>query len=285
MPEMPANSLLGYIGTMFFLLGVFLILSGLGIIKIQQITVNKGAGTLITGIIISIIGGFLISTDFNPGKVPENSSAITLTSTSIIQSTPIIENPTVIPAYVAAANEEIINIGWRDEVPVLNSAITISLDTAYNENSIGISVRSPGYPREDFSGLSIGDKVVFHGASDFEIFVTDYKVISGFLSDYEIQTVAKRLPKSEFTPTAEYTSQEIVLVKLGGEVNCFDGEVIIEYLKNGILGKEIKIRSSGYVSKNAIVSVGSEFRYEGKYNYTMVVTNYSDEGLELTVSK
>ncbi len=170
-------------------------------------------------------------------------------------------------------------------MPVLNNALTISLDVAYNQNSIGISVRSLGYPREDFSGLSIGDKVIFHGDSDFEILITDYKVIGGFLTDYEIQVVVKRLPKSEFTPTPEYLEQEIVKVKERGKVSAFDGDIVIEFLNSGILGKEIKIYSSGYVSKNAIVSVGGEIKYESDHKYLIIVTNYGNDGLELTISR
>jgi hypothetical protein len=285
MPDMPANSLLGYIGTFFFLSGIFLILSGLGIIKIQQITVTKGVGTFITGVILAIIGGFLISSDFKPSDNLINTLVITPTATSLVQNSPLTEIPTLIPAYVAAADEEIVNIRWQDEVPALNNALTISLDVAYNENSIGISVRSLGYPREDFSGLSIGDKVVFHGDSDFEILITDYKVIRGFLTDYEIQVVVKRLPKSEFTPTPEYIQQEIVKVKERGKVSAFGGDIVIEFLNNGVLGKDIKIYSSGYVSKNALVSVGSEIKYEGNHKYLIIVTNYDNNELEFTISR
>jgi hypothetical protein len=103
--------------------------------------------------------------------------------------------------------------------------------------------------------------------------------------DYEIQVVVKKMPKSEYTATPEYMLQEIVLVKLGEEVSVFDGEIFVEYIKNGLLGKEIKIRSSGYVSEDFVVGVGSKIKYEGKHSYAIVITNYSNIGLELTVYK
>jgi hypothetical protein len=61
-PDIPGLTLLGFLGTLFLIGGVILILSGMGILEIQQVTViNRGKKTWVSGLIILGIGiAFLI---------------------------------------------------------------------------------------------------------------------------------------------------------------------------------------------------------------------------------
>lgn len=285
MPDIPAATLIGYIGTIFFLFGSFLILAGLGVIQIQQITVSKGVGTLATGFVIAVVGGVLIFSDLGKTKnEPIQETLITPTSPALTgQISPTLDS--VFATSQPSHTQEIVDIELGDEIAVLNGMLTISLDFAPNENSIQISVRSQGYQRQTFEGLSIGDKVVFHGSSDYEIAITDFRVVSGFLSTHKIQVVVKTFQSSEsaLTPTAAIT--EIITIKSGEEQKIFNGEIIIEF-SNTLFGYQIKVRSTGYVSQTYIMGIGSKFKYEGKYTYLMTITNYdTNTGLELRVSK
>jgi len=295
MPEMPANTLLGYIGTVFFLFGIFLILAGLGVIKVQQVTVSMGAKTLILGIIIAMIGGILVFSDSRKsinvstatGSQPTTSPTPALSLNPQLSITTL-SNPIITPNDTTITDQEVVTIKLGEEKPTINNAITISLDYAFNANSISISVRSLGYPRQTYETLRLGDKVIFHGSNDYEILIADFKDRSGlFSTNIEIQVVVKKLSLLDYTPTPENTVQEIVMVKASKEVNVFDGEIIIEFQRFELFNNyRIKIRSIGYISEGYNVVVGSRITYKGKYDYTIVVTNYSDtEGLEFTVSK
>lgn len=56
-PDLPGLTILGFLGILFFIGGVILILSGLGIMELQQVTViNRGKKTLIAGLIILGMG-------------------------------------------------------------------------------------------------------------------------------------------------------------------------------------------------------------------------------------
>lgn len=76
MPEMPVNTIFGYFGVMAFLFGVFLILSGTGIIRIVDISIQAGQKTLIFGIVFILIGVGLMYVDINglPSSNPQVTS-------------------------------------------------------------------------------------------------------------------------------------------------------------------------------------------------------------------
>jgi hypothetical protein len=61
MPTITVNSVFGYFGVIFLFLGIFLLLTGLGIINIKQVTVAPGKKTWIVGLILSILGIVSIS--------------------------------------------------------------------------------------------------------------------------------------------------------------------------------------------------------------------------------
>lgn len=81
MPEIPITSPFGYVGSFVTLIGVFLILTGLGIIKIEKITVQAGKTTWMLGLFLALGGlaflfvDFLVpptySTSLTPTAVPE----------------------------------------------------------------------------------------------------------------------------------------------------------------------------------------------------------------------
>ena len=291
MPEMPANTLLGYIGTVFFLFGALLVLIGLGVIKVQQITVSGGGKTLISGIVVATIGVVLIFSDMNNGVmdvlsidansvVAENNSVVSVTATVSSNS------------YFLADGREVLNIKRGDEVAAMHGEITISLDHALGSSNLGISVRAPGYVKQDFQQLAVGDEVLFDGDASFRILIADYRVISGFISDYEIQVVVTKLNPEELETgsTQEPVVQEIVKLKAGEEISVFGGEIFIEYEKyaKGLLSYHVvKVRSDGYVSQSYTLNRGSKVKFLGKYTYTIVLTDYdSDSGyLHLVVSK
>ena len=122
MPNMPANTLLGYIGTVFFFFGIFLIFAGLGVIKVQQVTVTKGTKTFIAGVIIAVIGGALVLSD-SRNTATESSVNISSTETTSArtiksQSSEItLPNPTLIAASTATSGQDIVNIKLGNEMP------------------------------------------------------------------------------------------------------------------------------------------------------------------------
>ncbi len=65
MPDMPVNTIFGYFGVMAFLFGVILVLSGAGVIKLLDISIQEGQKTLAFGIVFILVGAGLISLDLN----------------------------------------------------------------------------------------------------------------------------------------------------------------------------------------------------------------------------
>ena len=59
MAKLPDNPSIGYIALLLLLLGLFLILSGLGIIKTDKVTVAHGFKTWFFGLLIMVFGSFL----------------------------------------------------------------------------------------------------------------------------------------------------------------------------------------------------------------------------------
>lgn len=68
MPSIPLTSPYSYLGVFLFLIGGFLILSGLNIIKIEKVTVAAGRATLTMGIIACLFGGLFLILDQIPAR-------------------------------------------------------------------------------------------------------------------------------------------------------------------------------------------------------------------------
>ena len=81
MPDIPVSSPLGYIGVFLLILGIFLILAGFNIIKIQQVTVASGKKTYVFGIIFTLVG--LLSVGLETSGFSKN-PPVSATNTSTI---------------------------------------------------------------------------------------------------------------------------------------------------------------------------------------------------------
>lgn len=57
--EIPSNPDNNFIAIIIFLIGLFLFISGLNIIKIEKITVSNGLKTWVTGLILMLLGGYI----------------------------------------------------------------------------------------------------------------------------------------------------------------------------------------------------------------------------------
>lgn len=94
MPDIPVSSPLGYIGVFLLILGIFLILAGFNIIKIQQVTVASGKKTYVFGIIFTLVGLLSVGLETsgfykNPPASATNTSTI---ANSAITPAEILEN-------------------------------------------------------------------------------------------------------------------------------------------------------------------------------------------------
>lgn len=288
MPDIPAATLIGYIGTIFFLFGLFLILSGMGVIQVQQITVSKGVGTLVTGIVITLVGGVLIFSDFGRARSETIEYGVAVIPTFVFPTSQALPTPnSTISGFQPQPVQEVFNIKLNSEATVLSDVLTISVDRAFSENDISISVRSPGYQRQTFENLIVGDKVVFHGQLDYEILIADFTAkINVFVSDYDVQMVVRAISSLEKKPTPVPVVKEIVVIEIGEEVDVFNGEITIAFVSDSFLNHQIKVSSSGYVSETYFISTGRKMRYDGEYTYLIVVTDFNTAGrVELTVSK
>ena len=80
-PDIPGLTILGFLGILFLIGGVILILSGMGILELQQVTViNRGKKTWISGLIILGIGiVFLMPDLYKFIKLPQTSQSISRT--------------------------------------------------------------------------------------------------------------------------------------------------------------------------------------------------------------
>jgi hypothetical protein len=90
MPSLTVESIASFIGVVALLAGAFLILTGLGVVKIEKITVMPGRLTLGFGIVLSIIGVVFLWPDIrsslSTGNAPTPAStAIVLQSTEASQ--------------------------------------------------------------------------------------------------------------------------------------------------------------------------------------------------------
>ena len=82
MPSLTVNSIPSFLGVVALLAGSFLILTGLGVVKIEKITVMPGRLTWGFGIVLSIIGIVFLWPDIQSSL--SNGNAPTPTSTAIV---------------------------------------------------------------------------------------------------------------------------------------------------------------------------------------------------------
>ena len=84
MPDIPVNSIIGYIGVFLLVLGIFLVLTGFSIIKIQQVTVTPGKKTWLLGIILAVAGIVSITLEISGNPVERITENHIATPTTVI---------------------------------------------------------------------------------------------------------------------------------------------------------------------------------------------------------
>jgi len=65
MPNIPVTSPLGYLGVLFVISGLFLVLAGAGAVQLEKLTVKPGIKTLSLGIFVVALGLFFLLPDLN----------------------------------------------------------------------------------------------------------------------------------------------------------------------------------------------------------------------------
>jgi hypothetical protein len=74
--NIPINSTGGFIGLALLVIGGFMVLAGVGIISIQQVTVRQGRATWAVGLVLAVGGVFLLYPEFSaPNAVPDSPAA------------------------------------------------------------------------------------------------------------------------------------------------------------------------------------------------------------------
>jgi hypothetical protein len=133
--NIPVNSITGYIGLALLALGGFMILAGLDIISVQQVTVKRGRRTWAMGIIFALLGLGLLLPEFRtttpttgspespetplaattasdlenpPDKVSESSIKFNIPNTTLWSQTE--------DSYTTIAKPEGDSIAWSDEI-------------------------------------------------------------------------------------------------------------------------------------------------------------------------
>lgn len=84
------TSLSGLFGLALLVVGGFMILAGVGIISIQQVTVKQGRATWIMGLVMAVVGVFLFYPEFSaPSEAPEEPAAVADTnSPAVVDASP-----------------------------------------------------------------------------------------------------------------------------------------------------------------------------------------------------
>ena len=76
MPDMPVTSPLGYLGMLSLLFGIFLILAGLRVFRIEQIKVEEGVKTWIVGIVLVVLGVVLLLPEIRRSLLPSPTATV-----------------------------------------------------------------------------------------------------------------------------------------------------------------------------------------------------------------
>lgn len=143
----PTNTVTGFIGFALLAFGAFMVLTGLDIISIQQVTVKKGRRTWILGFVFALVGVWLLLPEFNtkapaadlgepgnalPAAVVIESSTPAKDTSSASQLRFIITNETVWGmssdgSYTAIGNQD--SIAWSNVV--VEGNLELSFDISY----------------------------------------------------------------------------------------------------------------------------------------------------------
>src|SRR3990172_6849664 len=104
MTNIPVNTPLGLVGFGLLILGVFLLLTGFNILKIEKITVKPGKPTWVTGILMALFGVVLL-VQYEPVKQPIDLP--TATPEPVASPSPMIaETPNVVATTADASTTD-----------------------------------------------------------------------------------------------------------------------------------------------------------------------------------
>lgn len=143
MPTIPVPTPLGYVGVFFVIAGIFLVIGGLNILKIEKLTVATGRKTWITGLLIATIGILFL--------LPEIGSALNVPVLPKPTATPVQPTPTPTVDFTIFADrawqDSGVNIETGDMVSIKYLEGTWQIDPTYQ------AVDATGYFGQSYSGL------------------------------------------------------------------------------------------------------------------------------------
>lgn len=183
--NIPINSVLGYIGLALLVFGVFMVLAGLDVISIQQVTVRKGKKTWILGIVFTLLGVWLllpeirITTPANgslesPGPLPVPTAvSMPATSSKDLSEVPIafnipdngLWNQSSDGSYTVTGNKD--TIAWSDLIVEGDLELTFDIQYKHPTNGEGDIIVYG-------NGLGLSDEQLFFGFGPI-----DTKIMAG----------------------------------------------------------------------------------------------------------
>ena len=254
MPQIPVSTTLGFIGFLLILVGGFLLLAGLGIVRVQKITVQKGKQTWVLGVIFAVLGILLIVFS-EPLKA--NSNAIDLTKTpapTIV--TEVTETPA--PAISTTVSEE-------TPIPLYEQAKgwTLEAHETFDRNDAGWTVGTNEqytYTQEIINGEYIwsyapqGENHWFYQISPFDSY-----------SDFFASVSTRRSGDPNNT-----TSYGLIFRRQGPNFYLFRiddfNSFAVQFIENGnwtdVIGwTKTKVIQPGKFNEIAVVAIGSDLTF------------------------
>ena len=176
MPAIPVNSPLGYVGVLSVVVGFFLVLAGLDIIKVEKITVTSGARTWAFGIALTALGLAFLLPDIlselprltEPGQrtvvsrpaatpiPPTATLPIAPTDTSIpLADTPVPPTDTPLPPTSANTPLALLRLGYSDRMncPIISHIVQLIM---LRELEYQVELVEFDSPEELFDVLALG---------------------------------------------------------------------------------------------------------------------------------
>ncbi len=240
--NIPISSTVGFIGLGLLVLGGFMVLAGLDIIRIEKITVRQGRTTWVVGVVFAVIGIALLYPELVPSKV----AAETDTGSALVPTT----GPVPTAAQVSAAESAAIGLDWTSvgfQIPsgglwsktddgsymAQGSKDTIAWSEEVYEGGLELelTVESPSGDRSptvlvygDGQGFSRG-VLIFAVANDYQWIAADTPYNGRFLAvaesqlDSDGQTHTLGIRVADGRATLSWDGLEMASASLGDDVN------------------------------------------------------------------
>jgi len=189
--DLGITSLWGLFGLALLVIGGFMILAGVGIISIQQVTVKQGRATWIMGLVMAVVGVFLLYPEFAaPGEAPEGPAAIVETnSPAVVDANPATTLPSPDPngglsewkaiefavpgnglwleedgRYAAIGSKD--SIAWSDDLFAGDIEVSLEVDSSSPSSAANVILYGNG------GSLAPGN-LIFTIASDHQSILAD----------------------------------------------------------------------------------------------------------------